>query len=302
MSNEKNQLAAGLEAFVGLLNEFRRGNVANKKVGRQSLEQHLMELSRRWNERFPGFPETRFHYSISDDLLRGLKDVHLKKIIIRLLKAQGQDRENKTIVNPACFLGRHARSLASRLDHFKVIATDINPMFNCLYKHISKTPDNYEFQQDNIFEPKLKVMPVAVVFFGACGSVSDAAMDYAVTSKTPYLVCRTCCHQNIGGNIEIYPRFSLLNWMWQGRRLMLSRVRRENNGYYFSKNYSQDQYPRSQAGRDVSSSEEFLDVCRNATESYICRTIIDLDRYLYLAEHGYNVWYKAEMFVAEKAI
>ena len=143
-------------------------------------------------------------------------------------------------------------------------------------------------------------MPKAVVFFGACGSVSDAAMDYAVTSKTPYLVCRTCCHQNIGGNIQIHLRFSFLNWMWQGRRLMLSRIQRKNNGYYFSKNYSQDQYPRSQAGREVSSSKEFSDVCRNAAESYICRTIIDLDRYLYLVEKGYHVWFRGDLFVAEQ--
>jgi hypothetical protein len=88
--------------------------------------------------------------------------------------------------------------------------------------------------------------------------------------------------------------------MWQGRQFMLSRIQRKNNGYYFSKNYSQEQYPRSLAARNVSSSEEFLDVCRNATESYICRTIIDLDRHLYLMEKGYRVWFRGDLFVAER--
>jgi len=298
--NEKYQYEIGLEALIKSLGEFRRGSITNKKSHRQRLKQHLLKLSERWDQRFPDFPETRFYSSISNDLLRGLRDIHLRKIIIKFSKTQEQKVKHNTIVNPACFVGRHARYLASRLDHVRVIATDINPVFNRLYRRISKTPDNYEFQQDNIYEPNLKVIPTAVVFFGACGSVSDAVMDYAVTSKALYLVCRTCCHQNIGGNIQIHLRFSLLNWMWQGRRLMLSRIQRKNNGYYFSKNYSQDQYPRSQAGRDVSSSEEFSDICRNAAESYICRTIIDLDRYLYLVEKGYHVWFRGDLFVAER--
>ena len=32
-----------------------------------------------------------------------------------------------------------------------------------------------------------------------------------------------------------------------------------------------------------------------------CKSIIDLDRYLHLAEAGYNVWYGAEMSVAQIA-
>ena len=60
-----------------------------------------------------------------------------------------------------------------------------------------------------------------------------------------------------------------------------------------------DHYPRSQAAKGLTDSDEFSKISRYAAASGICRTIIDLDRYLYLAEHGYNVWYRAEMFVAE---
>ena len=50
MSNGKDNLEVGLKAFAGLLDEFRRGNIANKKVARQSLWQHLSELSGRWDK------------------------------------------------------------------------------------------------------------------------------------------------------------------------------------------------------------------------------------------------------------
>ena len=45
MSNGKDNLEVGLKAFSELLDEFRRGNIANKKVVRQSLEQHLMDYT-----------------------------------------------------------------------------------------------------------------------------------------------------------------------------------------------------------------------------------------------------------------
>ncbi len=42
-------------------------------------------------------------------------------------------------------------------------------------------------------------------------------------------------------------------------------------------------------------------MARNAVSSDICTSVIDLDRYLHLAEAGYDVWYRAEMFVAQIA-
>ena len=186
----KGILEVGLQAFAGLLDEFRSGNIANKEVARQSLEQHMAELSTRWDEQFPGFPKSWFPCLSSIGLSgKEAKTAHLKKIIIQQLKTEGQNHGERVIVNPACFLGRRARDLASRLKSFRIIATDINPIFNWCYKHICVTPDNYEFRQDSIFSPKVKVRPAGIVFFGACGSVTDAAMDYVIESNSPYLFC-----------------------------------------------------------------------------------------------------------------
>ena len=143
--------------------------------------------------------------------------------------------------------------------------------------------------------------PMAVVFFGACGSVSDGAMDYAIESNSPYLICRTCCHDNIGGNTSIVRRLTALNWSFKVKNFAYSKVRTMKEGFYFSEKYSKSQYPRSQAAKNLSNSNEFLEVSRNSVDSDICRAIIDLDRYLRLIESGYNVWYKGELFVARKS-
>ncbi|MBL7153899.1 MAG: hypothetical protein ISS79_09290, partial [Phycisphaerae bacterium] len=222
-------------------------------------------------------------------------------IITSLLK----DREGKsgTIVNPACVWGRHGRDLARRLGAFRVIGTDIQSVGDWLYGHIlwSRTPENYKFSRDDIFDPKVEARPTAVVFFGACGSVSDAAMDYAIESNAPYLICRTCCHDNIGGNTEIVKRFGLLNLGFRIKNSIFARKCRKKSGEYFSPKYTKDHYPRSEAARGLINSDELIAVARNTVDSDICRSIIDLDRYLHLAEAGYDVWYRAEMFVAQIA-
>jgi hypothetical protein len=304
MENWKDQLEVGLEAFIGLLDQFRAGNIANKRLERQSLEQHLRELTERWDKRFPGFPQEKYTYaSLLGVLRRGLRDKYLKKIIVSLLEAQARDFGNKTILNPACVLGRHARDLALRLKNYRVIGTDIWPVSDWLYKHVPTgwTADNYEFKQDNIFEPKVQAIPTAVVFFGACGSLSDAAIDYAIESNCPYLICRTCCHDNIGSNTEITKRFTALNWAFRSKNFVYSRVREKLKGHYFSEKYSKDQYPRSRAARGLSNSDEFLEISSNSVDSDICRSIIDLDRYLHLIENRHKVWYKGECFVAKRA-
>jgi hypothetical protein len=190
--------------------------------------------------------------------------------------------------------------VARRLRDFKVIATDIFPWSNWLYERagLTRSPDNYEFHQDDIFEPEAEAAPTAVIFFGACGSLSDAAMDYAIKSSCPYLMCRTCCHDNIGGNTRITRRFTLLNWSFRFKNLSYSWARKRLKGHYFSARYSAEQYPRSQAARNMSDSTEFVEISRNSVDSDICRAIIDLDRYLYLVENQYDVWYKGELFIA----
>jgi len=303
MLNGKYQLEVGLKALTGLLNEFRRGNITNRSVGREGLERHLGELSKRWDEKFPGFPESTYPYSSCRGLFyRGKRDAYLKNIIVKLVTAH--DNSNNTIVNPACVIGKHTRDLASRLPGFRVIGTDIDPRSNWLYENILRisNPDNFEFIKDNIFEPALHVTPKAVVFFGACGSVSDGAIDYAIVSQSPYLMCRTCCHHMIAGNTKIRGRPNLMSWLFKFGTWILSRVLRKEKyaGFYFSDKYSKELYPRSKAARGVSNSDEFLEVIRNSADTDICRAIIDLDRYLYLVEKGYNVWYRGELFVAER--
>jgi hypothetical protein len=303
MESEHGQLRVGLEAFAGLLEEFRRGNIAGRRREKAALDQHLAELSKTWDLRFPDFPQERCAYASARGVhRRGIRDAYLKKIIVKLLDADGQDLPNKTIVNPVCVIGRHARDLAARLRHFKVIATDIFPGSNWLYERlrIRPTPDNYEFQQDDIFRPNVQARPTAVVFFGACGSLSDAAMDYAIRAHCPYLMCRTCCHDNIGGNTRIIRRFTLLNGSFRFKNLVYSVAREKLKGHYFSPKYSAGQYPGSQTARGLSNSSEFIEISRNSVDSDICRAIIDLDRYLRLVENGYNVWYKGELFVARR--
>ena len=228
MENGKYQLETGLKALVGLLDEFRKGNIYKRNVERKSLSQYTRELSERWEHQFPSFPKSRFPYSSDIGLLfRGRRDTHLKKIIVKLVKAYEQKNGNKIIVNPACVIGRHTRDLASRLPHFRVIGTDIDPRSNRIYELLPgvRNPDNFEFIKDNIFDPTLHVTPMAVVFFGACGSVSDGAIDYAIESQSPYLICRTCCHHNIGGNTKITHKFSFINWIFRMLSWYLSKMR-----------------------------------------------------------------------------
>lgn len=303
MENANEQFELGTEALAGLLDEFRRGHIAKRRREKLALDRHLAELCKRWDRQFPGFQQERYAYASAAGVWRrGIRDAYLKTIIVKLLKAERDELPDRAVVNPACVFGRHARDLARRLRDFKVIATDIFPWSNWLYEQVilRRSPGNYEFRQDDIFEPKVQARPAAVVFFGACGSLSDAAMDYAIQSSCPYLMCRTCCHDNIGGNTRIVRRLTPLNLFFRFKNLSYSLAKKKLKGHYFSARYSADQYPRSTAARSLSHSEEFLEISRHSVDSDMCRAIIDLDRYLHLAESGYNVWYKGELFVASR--
>jgi len=145
--------------------------------------------------------------------------------------------------------------------------------------------------------------PAAVVSFGACASLSDAVMDYAIESHCPLLVCRACCHVYIGGNTNIVKRPDLLNRLLRFQNFIFARrlAKLKARGHYFSPRYSAEHYPTSETAKRLTNSKEMVEVVRNTVNSDICRSIIDLDRYLHLAEAGYNVWFRAEMFVAELA-
>ena len=71
-------------------------------------------------------------------------------------------------------------------------------------------------------------------------------------------------------------------------------------GFFFSPDYTSSAYPRSAAGRRLSNTDEFLAVARDSADSDICRAVIDLDRYLHLAEHGFRVEHQGDLLVAER--
>ena len=298
------QCALAMEALAGLLNEFRHGNIVALSAEEKGMERHAGSLSARWNGRFPGFPTDHFPYTSFWGLYyRRRRDAHLKDIIVQSLADRGGET---TLVNPACVFGRHACHLATRLPHVKVIATDIDPRWFQMYRvlRLGSLPGNFTFVKDSIFAPQLEVQPTAVVFFGACGAVSDGALDYAIVSGAKYVMCRTCCHDNIGGNVTVTARPNPVNRFFRFKNRVYGRMRKmpKYAGYFFSPSYAPSAYPRSAAGRHLSTTDEFLAVARDSADSDICRAIIDLDRCLHLAEQGFRVEYQGELLVAEREV
>jgi len=296
--------ATAATALEGLLGEYRQGRIVTRSAEKEGMQRHAGPLTARWNSRFPGFPGEHFPYtSFWGEYYRKRRDAHLKEILVRLLHENGQD--GATVVNPACVFGRHACHLAARLPGTEIIGTDIDPAWHRIYRavRLGRLPGNYAFVKDDVFEPRLDAEPTAVVFFGACGEVTDGALDYGVASGARYVLCRTCCHDNIGGNVAVTPRFNYTNWFFRFKNWCYDRMRKvpKYKGFYFSSRYPASAYPRSAAGRSLSSSDEFLAVARDSPDSDICRAVIDLDRYLHLEEQGYRVEYQGELLFAERA-
>ena len=267
------------------------------------MARHTAGLTARWDERFPGFPRHYFPYtSLRGEYGRGHRDAHLRNAIVALL---GAGRGGGTVVNPACVFGAHACALAARMPQVRVIGTDIDPRWHRLYRwvRLGRFPRNFRFARDNVFAPRLEVEPDAVVFFGACGAVSDGALDYAIRSGAGWIMGRTCCHENIGGNLAVAPRSSLLTRGFRLKNRFYGRLKRDpaSAGFYFWPAYDAGAYPRSAAGRALSRSDEFGQVARESVESDICRAIIDLDRCLYLMEHEFRVEYQGSLLVAQRA-
>jgi len=273
------------------------------KTERELLSRHLGTLTRHWNEAFPGFPEQPFPFSSARGLWRrGRRDAYLRGLVTRLTTAPPPPSAHRLIVNPACVFGRHARALARVLPDFQVVGSDINPRLNRLYRLclLGRTPSNYSFVREDIFAPQPDRKPHATVFFGACGSISDAAMEYAIRSGAPLLICRTCCHDNIAGNTSIPPRPTPVNVFFRWKNRLFARIQARQTGEYFSPHYAPARYPLSQAARGICDTATLLQWSRHSVESDLCRTLIDLDRYLRLAEAGYRVHYRGELFVAQR--
>ena len=301
-TSRKLDFAGPLEA---LLNEFRRGDFADRDRTQEesAIQSHLGEHYEAWDRVFPAFPECPWkRRTLTREFKRGQRDAYLKHLIV--IHVPEHEAGNRLIINPATVAGMHARWLAHELPAYEVVGTDIDPRWNRLCRLVSfwkyRQLKNYRFVRENTFEPDLEQHPVAVVFFGACGSVTDGCMDYAIGVNSPFLIGRSCCHDNIGGNTDIVRRPGLVNWFFAWKNWGYARVKKKRNGFYFSDRYLEDAYPRSQAARGIMGPETIAAVARNTPDSDICRSLIDLDRCLFLQENGYDVMYRDELFFAHR--
>jgi hypothetical protein len=296
--------------FVGplqaLLGEFRRGRIADRDRTRETatLAAHLGDLRAAWDAVLPGWPECRARRrTFRWEGRRGRRDAYLKRLIVEHVPADAAGR--RLIVNPASVYGRHAMDVAQRLPDFEVVATDIDPTGDLLYRPVAFLryggPPNYRFRRESVFAPDLRRRPAAVVFFGACGSVTDGSMDYAIATESPFLICRSCCHDNIGGNVQIVRRPTPINYFFRVKNWVHRWYTNRRLGFYFSDRYPEAAYPRSRAARELMNSRLLMRIARNTADSDICRSLIDLDRCLYLKERGYDVLYRDELFFAHRA-
>lgn len=291
-----------IKPFGLLLNEFRLGRIADRArlLEETAIQIHLGHQIHAWDTVFPKFPKYSEKRSTLLRLFkRERKDTYIRQLVVEALT--GFDTKNHVIVNPATVEGRQAMYLARDLPDFEVIGTDIDARWQAIYRLVSKkSQNNFRFVQESIFEPDLQRRTVAVVFFGACGSLSDGAIDYGVEIESPFLIFRTCCHENISGNCETVMRWSMIYFYLAFKNWVFSIHRKRGNGFYFSEKYTQTAYPRSKAARDLADSETFLKIAQNAVDSDICKSIIDLDRVIYLQEQGYDVLYRDEVFFAHR--
>ena len=288
-----------------LLGEFRRGNIADRYRTREAsaLESHLGGHCAAWEKVFAGFPECRRRRrTLRREFMKGQRDAHLRRLIVA--HVPDHDAGRRLIVNPATVLGRHARALAHELPDYEVVGTDIDPRGERLYRPVMRWKyrgqRNYTFLRESIFEPDLERRPAAVTFFGACGSVTDGCIDYAIAVSAPFLIYRSCCHDNIGGNTEIVKRRTPISYFFAFKNYGFAKYKKKRPGFYFADRYGPAAYPRSSAAREIMDSDTMISIARNTADSDICRSLIDLDRCLYLKENGYDVMYREELFFAHR--
>jgi hypothetical protein len=291
-----------------LLGEFHRGNIADRDRTHEdtAIRTCLAELTAAWDLVFPPFPECRWkRRTAAWEARRGRRDAYLRSLIVACVPEH--DAGRRLIVNPATVAGRHARMLARALPGHEVIGTDVDPRWQRNYHLVTlwfhSRLSNYRFVRESIYEPDLRRRPAAIVFFGACGSLTDGCMDHAIAVRSPFLICRSCCHDNIGGNTEIVRRPGFINWFFAMKNWGFRRYRRRRKWPYvdyFSDRYGKDAYPRSRMAREIMDTETILAIARNSVDSDICRSLIDLDRCQYLRENGYHVMYREELFFAHR--
>ena len=288
-----------------LLGEFRRGNIADKDRTHEALaiRTHLGEVSALWDRALPPFPPCPWkRRTFAWENSKGIRDTYIKRLITSVLAEY--DGPRRLIVNPATVFGRHARELSHDLPTFEVLGTDIDSTWDFLYGIASHRKyaglKNYRFARENIFLPNMEREPAVVTFFGACGSLTDGCIDYALALNTPFVICRSCCHENIADNTVIVRRPGLLNFFWSMKNGTMGLFMKMRPSFSFSGPYLKDSYPRSKSARRLMDADTTLSLAQSSVDSDICRGLIDLDRCMYLQEHGYDVLYREEVFFAHK--
>src|SRR4029078_6115815 len=115
-------------------------------------------------------------------MVRGAKDALLKTVIERLCAdAPG------VVLTPCCVFARHGQHIARRLPAATVVASDIVSTWQRLFQGYStlrlrRPPSNFRFDVQSVYDIEPARAPLAVVFFGGCGSMTDAAFRLAVGS------------------------------------------------------------------------------------------------------------------------
>lgn len=303
-------MAGREQDFLGpmrrLLDEFHAGRFADagRRLEDAAIREHLAEHHEAWDRVFPAFPDCPWkRRSVAWEARRGRRDAYLRGLIADFVPRGEQG--SRLIHNPATVGGRHARFLARAMPEHEILGTDVDQRWELYYRLFFfwrfRGLDNYRFERENIFEPTRGRQPVAVTFFGACGSVTDGGIDCGIDERVPFLIFRSCCHDNISGNTEIVRhRGRPVNDFFAWKNWWFAREKRKGRGLYFSGRYGVNAYPRSRAARELADSETFLALARSSPDSDICRSIIDLDRCLLLQENGYDVLYREELFFAHR--
>lgn len=293
-----------------LLSEFKKGNIADRD---RSVEDSVMrdclgEYFSLWDEVLPTFPNLPWRRrSFWWEYHRGKRDAYLRDVIAEQVERCCCGDCPRVIINPATVFGRHARAIARQLPEWSVLATDIDPVWNFLYKYFvswwkygGERLKNFKFAKENVFEGDITRKPGVVTFFGACGSVTDGCMDYAIDTGAPFLICRSCCHDNIGGNTRVVCCPTMINRFFRMKNVVFKWVKKMDRGFYFAEKYAKEKYPRSFAAKELMDSDTIIAIARSSADSDICRSLIDLDRCLHLIENGYDVLYCEELFFAHK--
>jgi hypothetical protein len=232
-------------------------------------------------------------------LVRGRKDALLEDIVETLCKGKrGQ------ILNPCCVFARQAREIATRLPLAEVLASDVDPTWERLFRGFAwvtlrRCPTNFRFYVESIYQPSVFHRPLAVCFFGGCGSLTDAALKLAVCSQASYVVGRACCHENIGMNLQMSTHaFTIWNLGHRAKNRVYGYCAKRF-GYYFDVSAAKESYPTSMAWRTILDPDAMLRCARHAVDCRLCQVIIDLDRVAFLEEHGFSMrGYNENMFVA----